>query len=114
MSTREDMHAEMVRERDHCRERAAEHHRRGDEARHEAATLRRRVDALESALREVCEAHRAELIGPPGQAGAACDWCYPGGGAARVWPCESVECPIGRAFAALAAGLTVREERWAL
>ena len=108
------MRDEMVRERDHYRERAAEHHRRGDEARHEAATLRRRVDALESALREVCEAHRAELIGPPGQAGAACDWCYPGGGAARVWPCESVECPIGRAFAVLAAGLTVREERWAL
>lgn len=60
-----------------------------------------RVEALESALREVCEAHRAELIGPPGHAGAACDWCYPGGGAPRVWPCASAECPIGRAFAVL-------------
>lgn len=46
-----DTHAEIVRERDHYRERAAEHHRRGDEARHEAATLRARVAELESALR---------------------------------------------------------------
>lgn len=46
-----DTHAEIVRERDHYRERAAEHHRRGDEARHEVAALRRRVEALESVLR---------------------------------------------------------------
>lgn len=54
-----DVHAEIVRERDHYRERAAEHHRRGDEARHEAATLRDRVAALESTLREACETWRS-------------------------------------------------------
>ena len=69
-----------------------------------------RVEALEVALRQVCEAHRAELIGPPGHAGAACDWCYPGGGAARMWPCASVDCPVGRGFAAL-LGATVAGER---
>jgi hypothetical protein len=101
-----DTHAEIVRERDHYRERAAEHHRRGDEARHEAATLRRRLEALESAMREVCDAHRVELIGPPGLSGAACDWCYPGGGATREWPCANAECPVGRALAVL-RGATV-------
>lgn len=44
---------ELVRERDHYRERAATHHRRGDKARHEAAVLRRRVAALEKALDDV-------------------------------------------------------------
>lgn len=39
---------ELVAERDEARARAAEHHRRGDEARHEAAGLRRRVAELEA------------------------------------------------------------------
>ena len=83
-----DTHAEIVRERDHYRERAAEHHRRGDEARHEAATLRRRVEALESALREVCETHRAS--------GGWCMHCL------ELWDGKHrSECHIGRALAVL-------------
>jgi hypothetical protein len=85
-----DTYAEIVRERNHYRERAAEHHRRGDEARHEAATLRRRVEALESALREVCESRHEDR------------WCSECGAS---WGTEHPDgCHIGRALAVLRGG----------
>lgn len=96
-----DVHAEIVRERDHYRERAAEHHRRGDEARHEAATLRDRVAALESTLREACETWRSRDGAPT--------WCKRCGAA---WDDEAHGhgCPVGRALAVL-RGATVAGER---
>lgn len=87
-----DTHAEIVRERDYYRERAAVHHRRGDESRHVAAMLRRRVEALESALREVID-NEADTT-TPWCARCCVEWDDP-------YHDEDGRCHIGRALAVL-------------
>lgn len=94
-----DTHAEIVRERDHYRERAAEHHRRGDEARHEAATLRRRVEAVESALRSVID-NEADTT-TPWCARCCVEWDDP-------YHDKDGWCHIGHAIAVLREGVVAQ------
>lgn len=85
---------ELIVERDEARARAAEHHHRGDEARHEAAVLRVRVAELEAALRDVCEAHRSR-VDPDDD-----HWCKRCGSSWRASK-HIGGCPVGRALRVL-------------
>lgn len=83
---------ELIVERDDARARAVEHHRRGDEARHEAAVLRARVAELEAALRELALVHRTRSLAP-----AWCTHCGASWHAAE----HVATCPVGCAVRAL-------------